>query len=193
MKKLVLFLLATMLLSLPSIQAFAAPEMGRPNDTKPPGLNQIKKVDFNDRLDGAKLKTCQVKEKVINNRTKSLTNLALNMEDKFTSISARVQKYYTEKVVPSGKTVPNYASLVADINAKKAAVDTAINTAKTDSSNFSCNSDNPKGKLSTFRKDMQNVKSSLKDYRTSIKNLIVAVRSIVGETEKKAAPSGGKR
>lgn len=88
------------------------------------------------------------------------------------------------KVVPSGKTIANYDSLVADIQAKKSAVQTALSIAQNDANSFSCTGDDPKGQLTQFRKDMQAVKKALKEYRTSIKNLIVAVRSVTGTIER---------
>ena len=106
------------------------------------------------------------------------------MEDKFDKHAQRVEEYYTSKVLPSSKTVAGYDSLVADIQAKKTAVTTAISTAQNDANKFSCTGDDPKGHLTQFRKDMQAVKKALKDYRTSIKNLIVAVRSVTGATER---------
>jgi hypothetical protein len=41
------------------------------------------------------------------------------METKFDSIAQRVKDFYTNTLVPSGKTLPNYDALVADIQAKK--------------------------------------------------------------------------
>jgi hypothetical protein len=63
-----------------------------------------------------------------------------------------------------------------------------VTTAQTNSTNFSCDGNDPKGLLTQFRTDMQTVKQALHDYRTSIKNLIVAVRSVTGEIES-ATPS----
>lgn len=124
-----------------------------------------------------KLRACQAKENSLKNRLTSLNNLATNMESKFTSIANRVEEYYTAKVVPAGKTVTNYAALVSLIQTKKTAVQTALTKAQTDAGAFTCTSNDPKGQLTLFRKDMQAVKSALKEYRTSIKNLIVAVHS----------------
>ena len=136
------------------------------------------------RLTEAKLKACEAREDAIKKRATRLTQLVTNMEGKFAKHANRVEEYYTSKVVPSGKTVVNYDSLVADIDAKKAAVQAAISTAQNDANNFSCEGTDPKGQLTQFRKDIQAVKRALKDYRTSIKNLIVAVRSVTGATER---------
>lgn len=143
------------------------------------------------KLDSVKLRVCEAKESSIKKRGESLQNLSENILDKFDKISQRVQKYYTEKVLPSGKSVSNYDTLVTDINTKKEAVNTALTKAKENEANFSCSGDDPKGEILGFRDNMKEVKAALKDYRTSIKNLIVAVRSVVGETEKEnATPSG---
>lgn len=102
------------------------------------------------------------------------------MEDKFDAIAQRVEDYYTNTVVPSGKTVANYANLVSDIQAEKAAVQAPVTQAQNNANSFSCTSNDPKETLTQFRKDMQAVQQALKDYRTSIKNLIVAVHSVTG-------------
>jgi|SRR3989344_6390573 len=136
------------------------------------------------RLQDAKLKACQARENVIKNRSNSLGKLTDGMVNHFDQIVIRVEKYYTEKVVPSGKTVSNYDALLADIQTKKSAVSTALQKAKDDFKSFSCTEDDPKGVLTQFREDMQSVKQALKDYRTSIKNLIVAVHSVVGDENK---------
>ncbi|HSX18683.1 MAG TPA: hypothetical protein VLE91_00955 [Candidatus Saccharimonadales bacterium] len=136
------------------------------------------------------LRSCQAKEAAIKNRSMHLTQLAQNMETKFDAIANRVENYYTTKVVPGGKTVPNYDALVADIQTKKTAASTALTKAQNDANNFSC-SGNPKTQLTQFREDMQLTKSALKNYRTSIRNLIVAVHSQSGEkpSTQEASPS----
>jgi len=136
-----------------------------------------------EKLNEAKLKVCQNKESAIQKRNSQLAKMAEDMLTKFDGIATKVETYYTSKVVPSGKTVPNYNALVADIATKKSAAKTALDKANTDATAFKCTSDDPKGQLTLFRVDMQAVKSALKDYRTSIKNLIVAVRSATGTAQ----------
>lgn len=156
--------------------------VGKPSDVG--AQSATRQAQAQTRLTEVKLRACQVREYAIKKRATRLTQLATNMENNFDKHAQRVEEYYTSKVVPSGKTVANYDSLVADIQAKKTAVATALSTAQTDANNFSCTGDDPKGQLTQFRKDMQAVKKALKDYRASIKNLIVAVRSVTGATER---------
>lgn len=135
-----------------------------------------------------KIKACQAREESIKTRMTHLTNLATTMETKFATISARVEDYYTSKVVPSGKTVSNYDNLVAAIATQKTAVGTVLATTQTDANAFSCTNATPKAQVTKFTEDMQAVKQALKTYRTSIKNLIVAVHSVTG-VENKETPT----
>lgn len=128
-----------------------------------------------------RVRACEAKQEAIKNRMGSLTRLTANMVEKFDSISTRVQAFYADKVLPSGETLSNYDALVAEIAAKKAIVDTDLETAQTSVDEFNCGADNPKEHLNRFRLSMQKVKTDLKNYRTSIKNLIVAVRSLAPE------------
>lgn len=170
----------------PSIFAVGKPDDGgkpdnvgkRPTVTQGQGRQQAQ-----NRLTEAKLKACQAKENAIKKRAERLGQLVSTMQEKFEAIAKRVEEYYTTKVVPSGKTVANYDSLVADIQTKKTAVQTALSQAQSNAGSFACDSSDPKGQLAQYKDDMRAVKSVLKDYRTSIKNLIVAVRSVRGENE----------
>lgn len=143
------------------------------------------------KLETGKLKACQARQDSIKKRSAQLTKLVTNMEENFDSIAQRVEAYYTNKVLPSGKTLTNYNILVSDISAKKAAVQTGVAKASDDIAGFNCNSSDPKVQLTLFRNDMQGVKQELKDYRTSIKDLIVAVHSLTGSDnrDESASPS----
>lgn len=144
-----------------------------------------------------KLRSCQVRENAIKKRMDRLLKLATNMQNKFDRHAQKVQNYYTSKVIPKGKTVSGYDALVTDIQAKKAAVETALNKVQNDANSFSCTSSSPKAQMTQFRQDMQAVKKALKGYRASVKNLIVAVRSVTGSENRSSpkpseSPKGGK-
>lgn len=144
-----------------------------------------------------RLRSCAVREMAIKRRSDNLTRLAMMMETKFASHAARVETFYTMKLVPAGKTIPNYGALVADISTKKASVDAALVKANADVTAFSCADADPKGDLNKFRLDMQSVIRSLKDYRLSVRNLVVAVHSQTpdndNDSDKNATRSGGRR
>ncbi len=146
--------------------------------TDTPSKWEERKQQTIDRLTETKLKVCQSKETAIKNRAIHMGDLANTMIGKFDSITTRVETYYTSKVIPSGKTVANYDSLVTDIQTKKDAVQTALTQAQASANSFTCDSNNPREQALQFRNDIKEVISALKEYRTSIKNLIIAVRSI---------------
>ncbi len=131
--------------------------------------------------DKGKLKSCKAKEKQIIKRSENIIKFSTNMQDKFASISGRVQEYYTNKVIPSGKIVADYDSLILNIDVKKAAVGEALEKARTDAAEFSCEAGTPKEQMMVFKDDVKSVKDALKEYRSSIKDLIVAIHSVTGE------------
>lgn len=133
--------------------------------------------------------TCQARENNVKTRMAHLTQLAKMMQENFDQHVMRVENYYTNKVLPSGKTVANYDNLVTDIQTKKAAVQAALTTAQTDVTNFNCSPVNPKAQVTQFKQDMQAVKRALKNYRTSIKNLIVAIHSVTGAQNREGTGS----
>jgi hypothetical protein len=149
--------------------------------------NDKNENDKNSSSEG-KLKSCQSKEKSVKKRLDQLIKLVVKMEGKFDAITLRIQNFYTTKVVPGGKTIPNYDALVADIATKKASVQTALSNVQNGSTNFSCTAEDPKGQLNKFKLEMQNVKKTLHDYRTSIKNLIIAIHTLVGDAEESPEP-----
>ena len=179
--------LLLLIVFVPSVLAVGKPDsIGKPEGAgrNVTAIQEEKRQQTQVRLTEAKLKACQAREKAIKKRTEQLMKLATTMQEKFDAIAERVKEYYTSKVVPSGKTVANYDSLVADIQFKKEAVQTVLVTAQENAGSFACDGNDPKGQLAQFKDDMRAVKSALKDYRTSIKNLIVAVRSVIGTTER---------
>lgn len=151
---------------------FAAPKanVGKPIPTK------VEPTKALNRLTEGSLRSCQAREDAIKKRAQQLGQLAGNMENTFDAIVQRVREYYLTKLVPAGKKAADYDSLDADIVAKKVAVQTSLTQAQANT-NFSCASDDPKAQMTQFREDMQKVIQALKDYRTSIKNLIVAVNT----------------
>lgn len=176
-------LLAVYTLSASAQYGFYGPPATTPAPTSTPLVAK-------NNLTPGQLRSCQARESAIKNRMQSLIDLVTNIENKFNAIEKRVEEFYSTKVVPSGKTVSNYNSLIADVQTKKTAVDTNMASAKTDVSNFSCTNGDPKSLFMQFRTDMQAVKSALKDYRTSIKNLIVAVHSVSPTPKPGESPEG---
>lgn len=120
-------------------------------------------------------RACEARQSAVTKRMTQLLRLSTNMLAVFQSHADRVQNYYLTKVLPAGLVVSNYDALVADIAAKKALVQTALAKAQADVGSFSCTDGVARTYLNSFRVNMQAVKTALKNFRTSVKNLTVAV------------------
>lgn len=141
------------------------------------------------RLDNVKLKVCQSREKTVNNILARIADRGQKQVDLFTKIADRTEAFYTEK----GKTLSNYDALVADVTAKKAAAQTAVDATKATSVTFACDGTDPKGVVSTFQQQMKTQNEALKAYKTAVKNLIVGVKSVQGTTSSDKSSTGGNQ
>ncbi len=122
-----------------------------------------------------KLMACQNREVAIKNIISRIDTRAQNQIALFNTIATRVEALY----VKEGKTATNYTQLVDAVNAAKTQADTDFSTLKTNS-NFSCSSSNPKGMVSSFQSYLKMEISDLQNFRTAVKNLIVAVATANG-------------
>lgn len=132
------------------------------------------KKNAQSRLEGAKLKTCQKREKIVSNIMARIANRGEKQIDVFTKIADRTKDFYQDK----GKTLDTYDSLVADVTAKQEAAVAANATVKNVSINFDCEGDNPKAVANSFKELMKAQNTALKEYKTAVKNLIVGVKSV---------------
>jgi len=139
------------------------------------------------RLAAAQLKVCQRRETVITNIMTRIASRGQKQLTLFSTIASRTETFYTDK----GKTLSNYDALVADVNAKQAAAQTAVTAASSASSGFSCDGSDPKGFVSLFKDGLKSEISALQDYRTAVKNLIVGVKSVQGSTTSSANQNNG--
>lgn len=138
-------------------------------------------------------KLAQGRLKACENRQKAITNIMSRIADRgkkqlalFGTIATRTETFYMNK----GKTLSTYNSLVADVNAKAATAQTAVSNLSTESTGFTCGGSNPKGFVSSFQAGLKTEIGALQDYKTSVKNLIVGVKS-VQSTDTNIQSTGG--
>jgi len=139
----------------------------------------------------SQFRSCSARENTIKTRLINLTTFAENMAIKFDAIANKVKLYYTTTVLPNGKSINNYDSLVENIKTNKDTVTTTLTKAQNDANNFTCSETDPLQQMEIIREDMQTVKQALKDYRSAIKNLIVAIRP-VSQDQVISSPSAGE-
>lgn len=87
-------------------------------------------------------------------------------------IATRVQTFYEEKRYD----VEHYDTLVADVNRKHDAAFSALTELRGSKDAFNCETSPDQG-LSTFRTIHQRKNAALKEYKDSVKRLIIAIKS----------------
>ena len=122
-----------------------------------------------------KLRACKNRENAVKNIMLRIDTRANNQIKLFSTIATRVEAFY----VKQGKTLSNYAQLVASVNTAKTQAVNEFAVVKTNSS-FKCSSAHPKGEVNAFQSYLKTEISYLKSFKTAVKNLIVGVASVNG-------------
>lgn len=136
-------------------------------------------------LSETKLKVCKKRETKINSIMERIASRGERQIEVFNNIATKTQDFYTNKHL----SLSNYDALVADVNAKKEAAQTAVDTVKSSSVTFKCDGTDPKGAAQVFQGKLKDEIAALKTYKTSVKNLIVGVKSVAGDSS--ASESSG--
>ncbi len=168
---------AVVAMTLSGVPALAV-EVAKSHDSNQTTVASDKVAAAETRLAETKLKVCQNREKAIDNIMKRIAERGQKHIDLFSTIATRTETFYTTK----GKTLSNYDALVAAVDAKKVLAQAAVDKVKGDSVTFKCDGTDPKGAGELFKADLKLEISALKEYRTSVKNLIVGVKSVQGTT-----------
>ena len=144
------------------------------------------------KLSEARLKVCQARARNIGSHFKNMNQRALQIHNGHGKIYMRVDKFYTDKLVPNGYTLSNYADLKAEVEANKANVIALHDALKATGVEFDCNSEDPMGQVDAFKEDMRELIEANKEYRESIHNFVKAVRDLAKtakEDKMSASPS----
>lgn len=139
-------------------------------NSAPPHTNSAQPSSSNSISTANKLRACQNRENAINNIMSRIDIRATNQVNLFSKIASRVEAFYTKQ----GKTVSNYATLVVSITSAKNKALQDLTTLKTND-HFVCNGSNPREAVLSFQGYLKTAISDLKNYKMTVKNLIVAV------------------
>jgi hypothetical protein len=137
-----------------------------------------RRVAAQTRLQDAKLKSCQNREKAITNIMSRIADRGQKQLTLFSTIAQRTEAFY----VKQGKTLSTYDQLVADVAAKQADAQTAVSAVTSQDSTFKCDGTDPKGFVNSFKDSLKSEIKALQSYRTAVKNLIVGVKSVESTT-----------
>ena len=140
------------------------------------------KAETKGKLDQKRKEVCEkrqvnVNKIITNSNAQGASNLAV-----FGNIQTKVMQFVTDKNL----TVANYDALVADADAKRATAQAALEIAG--QTTFSCDDTDPTHPGKVVSDLMLTKHGALKEYRTAIKNLIVAVKQAAGD---KTQTTGG--
>lgn len=131
------------------------------------------------RLEGTKLKLCQQKQNMIQTRSKNMVRHMEKQMNVFDKIASRTATFYQDKILASGKSLSNYNTLTTEIQAKKASVTLLLSQASDSAKVFDCTGEKPVANLTQFRDETQATIKAMQEYKQAIKNLIVAIASLV--------------
>lgn len=185
-KQLSLFSLAMVLMVVGASSAFALPSQASAHaqsvgttgssqaSSHQPAQAAEAKANAQTRLAAAQLKSCQNRQQAIDNIMARISDRGQKQMTLFSTIAARAEKFYTAK----GNILNNYDTLLVSVNTQQTAAQTAVDAIKADSTGFSCDSSNPKAFVASFKDSLKSEISALQAYRTSVKNLIVGVKSV---------------
>jgi hypothetical protein len=130
------------------------------------------------KLDEAKRKVCANRTDAIKKIMSRAAEAGQKHLTLFSSIQARVEEFYAKKQLNVG----NYDALKTAAVAKRDAVVRALQ-AVSDSTVLDCSADNPVGAADAFKAKVKAMHDALKDYRSSVNALLVAVKSAAKATE----------
>lgn len=159
-------------------RAQEAQQQAQTRQETPPANVEERREAANTKLAGAKLKACENRQKAITNIMSRIADRGQKQLELFTTIAERTEAFYADK----GKTLANYDELVADVEAKKAAAQTAVDAVESNSTTFDCSNENPKAAIDSFKESLKGQIEALNAYKKSVKNLIVGVKSVQSTT-----------
>lgn len=134
-------------------------------------LNQDRK-NSKEHTAAQRLKACEERQTDINKHSTQFATEAAKHLDTFNSIFTKLQAFQVSKHL----TVSNYSTLLADATAKQATAQTAVTTLKTLDVNINCSQPDPASTVATIKESVSSTRTALQAYRTSLKNLVVAMK-----------------
>jgi len=143
------------------------------NDAPGQAVSDEKKVLSEQKRTEKSKEQCEKKSADIVTRMASIAEQGEKQIAVFDKISQKVQEFYSEK----NYTVADYTSLLNAVTVSKAAAEKAIGAVSRESSSFSCDAEDPKLNVEAFKAAVITKNETLKAYKTSIKDLIVAIKS----------------
>lgn len=133
----------------------------------------------NGRLDEARKKVCEQNQNRIQNSFQNINNRSESQLGVMKKIANRVQAFAEDK----NSKPANYDKLVAEVNRTRTEAQNAVQASVQTSSQFGCDSDDPKGTASQYKVQVKAHIAAMKEYKNAINNLITAVKTAAGAAD----------
>lgn len=135
---------------------------------------EAKREENKEKFTEKRLEQCQKREARINEKMQKIAERKAAQVEVFNKIAERTIAFYEENAL----VLSNYDELSADVSAKKGVVEAEIANLKSTVVDFECDSEDPLKVSEAFKSAREAVVTAMKDYKTSVKNLIVGVKSV---------------
>ncbi len=156
-------------------------------------LLQTKREGAKEHTMAVRQKACEQRQGSIDTRTKVFADAAVRHLGVFDQVFTKVQAFHDNKHL----NVTNYDTLVAAVKIKQAAAQSAVDVLKTLDVQIDCTQPDPAATVATIKQAVVNARTTLHAYRTSLKDLIVALKGAstattrTNATDKTDTTSGG--
>lgn len=124
-------------------------------------------------------KVCENREKAVNNKLKAFNNAADKHLTRLNGVFDKLQSFQAEQQ----RDVANYDELVATANEKKQAATDAVTALKELAVDIDCTSTDPASSLGAVKTAAKDAREALKEYRKSLKDIVVALAQADKTTE----------
>lgn len=144
---------------------------------------EAKKAEVAEKLETRRLEACEKKEAKIN----AILDRSVAQSEKhlavFEKIEERVKTFYTDKNL----NVANYDTLLATVDEKHTAATAQIEAA--DAAEFACEDAESTSPTGAIKEIVTNKNDAIQEYRTALKDLIVAIKGASTSTDKSSDSS----
>lgn len=127
-----------------------------------------------------KMKVCEKRLDIIKRIMSKAHERGQKQLDVFTKIADRTNTFYEEK----NYSVANYEDLVAAVDEKRQSAELSIAMSSETIDQFVCDSEDPLAIKDLFKAQIKDQNTALKEYRTAIKDLIVAIKSSKSQSDR---------
>lgn len=131
------------------------------------------------RLSENRLQKCQEHSDKINQLMQQASERSTQKLATLDQVAKRVQEFYRNR----DYNVAQYDDLVASVNQKREDAVTALSQMNVDGEQFRCNGDNPDATLAAYRDAHKAKSAAIKEYKTAVRELILAIKSSVSEKQ----------